>query len=422
MLNVAQLGLFAMLKASVSPSASDAVGRKLYEAPCLTDVAGAPLITGALFAGAVTEIANAGSDVVAFPSLTRMTMFEYEPACEDAGVPLNRPVEVLNVAQLGLFAMLKASVSPFASEAEGWKVYALPATTDVAGAPLITGALFAGAVTEIANAGSDVVAFPSLTRMTMFEYVPTCVVVGVPDTLPVEALNVAQFGLFVMLKVSVSLFASIAVGWNAYATPTVAFVGGVPEIVGAAFELARIENAGSELVLAPSLTLIWMFVQRPTAEGVPYRRPVDVLKLAQLGLFTMLKLSVAPSGSEAVGRNEYCDPTYTNASGAPEMLGGWLAAAATVGPTDAARRTIEASSVGKRRRRATVEQCMAITPQGRARAQQPGSACMHSRALLCLTREVVSGRRAREPRASDAHFTPASASSRPLAWRQPRYP
>ena len=159
-------------------------------------------------------------------------MFEYEPTCDDAGVPLNRPVEVLNVAQLGLFAMLKASVSPFASEAEGWKVYALPATTDVAGAPLITGALFAGAVTEIANAGSEVVAFPSLTLMTMFEYVPTCVVVGVPDTLPVEALNVAQLGLFVMLKVSVSLFASEAEGWKVYALPATTDVAGEPLITG----------------------------------------------------------------------------------------------------------------------------------------------------------------------------------------------
>ncbi len=53
---------------------------------------------------------------------------------------------------------------------------------------------------------------PSLTAMTMFEYVPTCAAVGVPDNWPVLVLKVAQVGLFVMLKVSGSPFASDAVG------------------------------------------------------------------------------------------------------------------------------------------------------------------------------------------------------------------
>jgi hypothetical protein len=127
----------------------------VYALPATTDVAGAPLITGALFAGAVTEIANAGNDVVALPSLTRMTMFEYVPTCTVVGVPDTLPLEALNVAQFGLFAMLKASVSPFASEAEGWKTYALPAATEVAGAPLITGGVLLGAalLAVIENAG-----------------------------------------------------------------------------------------------------------------------------------------------------------------------------------------------------------------------------------------------------------------------------
>ena len=81
--------------------------------------------------------------------------------------------------------MLKVSGSLFASDAEGWKAYALPAVTEVVGEPLITGAVFGGAFTVIANAGSDVVALPSLTLMTMFAYEPTCAVVGVPLRRPV---------------------------------------------------------------------------------------------------------------------------------------------------------------------------------------------------------------------------------------------
>ena len=99
---------------------------------------------------------------------------------------------MLNVAQLGLFVMLKASASPFASEAEGWKVYAPAGSDRVAGEPLITGAVFGGAFTVIANAGSDVVALPSLTLMAMFAYEPTCAVPGVPLRRPVDVLNVAQ--------------------------------------------------------------------------------------------------------------------------------------------------------------------------------------------------------------------------------------
>ena len=45
---------------------------------------------------------------------------------------------------------------------------------------------------------------PSLTLMAMFEYMPVCALLGVPDSLPVVVLNVAQAGLFVMLNASVS--------------------------------------------------------------------------------------------------------------------------------------------------------------------------------------------------------------------------
>jgi hypothetical protein len=77
-------------------------------------------MTGAVFGAEFTVIENAGSDVVALPSLALMTMFAYEPTFVAAGVPDNRPVLALKVAQVGLFATLKVSASPSASDAEGW--------------------------------------------------------------------------------------------------------------------------------------------------------------------------------------------------------------------------------------------------------------------------------------------------------------
>ena len=61
-------------------------------------------------------------------------------------------------------------------------------------------------------------------------------------------------------------------------------------------------KAGSEVVTVPSPTLITILLVVPALVGVPLRRPVEVLKVAQLGRFTMLKAKVAPaSASLAVG-------------------------------------------------------------------------------------------------------------------------
>ena len=67
-------------------------------------------------------------------------MFEYVPTSAAAGVPDSRPVEVLKVAQSGLLLMLKASVSPSASDAVGTKLYALDAFTAPGAVPEIVGA------------------------------------------------------------------------------------------------------------------------------------------------------------------------------------------------------------------------------------------------------------------------------------------
>jgi hypothetical protein len=134
----------------------------------VTEAAGEPLITGAVFGCAFTVIENAASEVVALPSLTLMAMLGYEPTFAAVGVPESLPVLALNVAQVGLFATLKVSGSPSASLADGVKLYGCPAVTTLAGEPLIDGALFAEALTEIENAGKPVLLRPSLTRMLMF--------------------------------------------------------------------------------------------------------------------------------------------------------------------------------------------------------------------------------------------------------------
>ena len=68
----------------------------------------------------VTAMANAGRLSARLPSVTRMTMFPKVPV--DPGVPERRPVVALKVAHEGLFWIVKASVSPSGSDAEGWKL------------------------------------------------------------------------------------------------------------------------------------------------------------------------------------------------------------------------------------------------------------------------------------------------------------
>jgi hypothetical protein len=98
---------------------------------------------------------------------------------------------------------------------------------------LIVGArLLVAARTVIVNAGSEALAEPSLTLITMLVKVPT--LLGVPESRPVVVLNTAQLGLFWMENESVLPSASAAFGWKKYATPTIAPVGRMPLIVGAA--------------------------------------------------------------------------------------------------------------------------------------------------------------------------------------------
>jgi len=163
-------------------------------------------------------------------------------------------------------------------------------------------------VTASENAASEALALPSLTLMTMLLVVPMFAAAGVPVSLPVDVLKVAQDGLFVMLNVRGSLLASAAVGWKEYAVPTATDFNGVPVIVGGELveppeAATTIENVGSEALVTPSLAWTMMLEYVPTfaATGVPLRRPVVVLKVAHAGLFRTLKVTALPSGSFAVG-------------------------------------------------------------------------------------------------------------------------
>ena len=67
-------------------------------------------------------------------------------------------------------------------------------------------------VTSIAKAAKAILAAPSVTLITMSVVVPTSLLSGVPVRAPVLVLKVAQSGLLVILKVSVSPSTSAAAG------------------------------------------------------------------------------------------------------------------------------------------------------------------------------------------------------------------
>jgi hypothetical protein len=123
-------------------------------------------------AAALTMMLNAGSEDVALPSLTLMTMLEYVPTLAACGVPASWPVLVFKIAQDGPLLTENVSVEPLAPLAVGAKLYCLPAVIAVGGEPLIVGPALlpppdgAAAVTWIENEGSDAVDVPSLTEMT----------------------------------------------------------------------------------------------------------------------------------------------------------------------------------------------------------------------------------------------------------------
>jgi hypothetical protein len=94
--------------------------------------------------------------------------------------------------------------------ARGLKKYTEPAATRARGTPVILGAWFGRTLME--KAGRDLVTTPSLTMITMFEYIPLAF--GLPVKRPVSRSNFAQTGLLEIENLSSSLSASRALGAN----------------------------------------------------------------------------------------------------------------------------------------------------------------------------------------------------------------
>ncbi len=186
----------------------------------------------------------------------------------------------------------------------------MPACVCVGGVPLIVGGIAGGAVTWMLNVGSGTLVVPSLTLITMFEYVPTFAVAGMPLSCPVVVLNVAHEGLLEMANVSVLPSASDAAGWNEYCAPACTVVAGVPVILGgvlvggaAGIAVTVIANAASATLVVPSLTLMTMFGKLPTLllAGVPLSSPVEVLNDAHDGLPVIENTNGSPLESDAEG-------------------------------------------------------------------------------------------------------------------------
>src|SRR5688572_18319277 len=235
-------------------------------------------------------------------------MFACVPTSLAPGVPLNRPVLVLNAAQPGSFAIANVKLSPSASFALGVNEYCDPWFTVVAGVPVIVGSALTE-LTVIENAATEAPICPSVTLIKMFACVPTWLAPGVPLSCPVLVLNAAQTGWFAIANVKLSPSGSFAVGVNEYCDPWFTVVAGVPVIVGGALLAASttMENGASEALACPSLTLITIFACVPTwlGPGVPLNCPVLVLKAAQTGGFATENVKGPPSGSFALGVNEY---------------------------------------------------------------------------------------------------------------------
>ncbi len=70
------------------------------------------------------------------------------------------------------------------------------------------------ASTCMANAGRVALFQPSLTPITMFEYVPTLPAEGVPESCPVLLLKVAHEGMLVIAKTKARPDVSFAEGLN----------------------------------------------------------------------------------------------------------------------------------------------------------------------------------------------------------------
>ena len=138
----------------------------IADPPLLMLVGVALRLTVGATTAAFTVTANADSAADALPSLTLITTPEVVPTSPAPGVPLSCPLPVLKLAQEGLLMIEKVRVLPDGSVVVGVKEYAVPTVTLVFGEPEIVGPE-TPAATVIANAGSEALATPSVTPITM---------------------------------------------------------------------------------------------------------------------------------------------------------------------------------------------------------------------------------------------------------------
>ena len=86
------------------------------------------------------------------------------------------------------------------------------------------------------------------------------------------------------------------------------------------------EKVGRAASMTPSETAIWIFEYVPVtpSTGVPLRVPVVASNVAQSGLPAILNVRLSPSGSLALGWNEYGMLVFALEAGLPEIVGAWL--------------------------------------------------------------------------------------------------
>ena len=182
--------------------------------PPLLTLAGVALrLTVGATTAAFTAIANADNDADVLPSLTLITIPEVLPTSAAVGVPLSCPVAVLKLAQGGWLVIENVKVLPDGSVVVGVKEYAVPTGALVFGEPEMVGPE-TPAATVTAKAGSEALATPSLTLMTIPAEAPTSLAAGVPLSCPVAMLKLAHEGLWVMENVRPLPAGSLVVGVN----------------------------------------------------------------------------------------------------------------------------------------------------------------------------------------------------------------
>jgi hypothetical protein len=95
--------------------------------PELAVVVGGVVVGGVVVGGVVVEpedcttMLNAGNTPFVYPSYAVITTFEYVPTLLAVGVPDNKPVVLLKLAQDGPFVIANTIRRPFGSTAESWK-------------------------------------------------------------------------------------------------------------------------------------------------------------------------------------------------------------------------------------------------------------------------------------------------------------